>query len=120
MMNLRCFAVHQFVCADNFAAKNLRDALMSQANTENRNPRPKIRESLRELIPAFSGRPGPGRNTNPVGLDFFDLIDRDLIVSLHRHVDAEHLAEKLDEIVGERIVIIDDQQSHCVDSGWRI
>src|SRR3954463_12214651 len=37
MMNLRRLAVHQFVRAHNFAAENLRDALMAKTNAENRN-----------------------------------------------------------------------------------
>jgi len=34
--------VHQFFRADNFAAKNLRDALMTETNTEQRNVRPEF------------------------------------------------------------------------------
>ena len=46
------------------------------------------------------------RNANPIRFECFDFIDRDFVVSFHAKIDI-HLAEELDEVVSERIVIID-------------
>ena len=42
MMYLRCFAVHDFISPNNVAAKNLRDALMTETNAENWNFRAEL------------------------------------------------------------------------------
>ena len=60
------------------------------------------------LMPASSGRPGPGRDADPIRIERFDLREGDFVVALH-HDLATQLAEILDEVVGERVVVIDDQ-----------
>src|SRR5438270_10793593 len=111
VMNLRGLAVHQFFGADNFAAKNLRDALMDKANAQNRNARSELANQIGADARAFRTA-WSRRNANSVGLELLDLVDRNFVVPLHHKIDIFHLAEKLDEIVGERIVIIDNQQFH--------
>ena len=59
------------------------------------------------VMPASSGRPGPGEITIRSGLQRRDLVDRDGVVAHDLHVGAE-LAEVLHEVVGERIVVVDD------------
>ena len=50
----------------------------------------------------------PRRNADPVGRERFRFADGDLVVPLHDHLATEH-AEVLDEVIGKRIVVIDDQ-----------
>src|SRR5262245_6447350 len=111
MANLRSFAVHEFLSAHYFAAKNLSDALMTEANPEDWNAGPEFANQFTTDSRIFR-TPRPRRNHDSVGFEFLDLVDRDFVVSLHHKIDLVHLAEKLDEIVGERIVVIDDQQLH--------
>jgi hypothetical protein len=57
-------------------------------------------------IPASFGVPGPGEITTAVG---FDLADGDLVIAFYPQLRPQ-LAKILDEIVGERIVVIDDEE----------
>ena len=59
-------------------------------------------------MPASSGRPGPGRDHDLLRRHRLDLAERHLVVAAHAHVGAQ-LAEILHEVVGERIVVVDDE-----------
>ena len=63
-------------------------------------------------MPASRGVQGPGEMMMCVGLQRRDLVERDLVVAddlqVERRVD---LAEPLDEVVGERVVVV-DQEDH--------
>ena len=59
-------------------------------------------------MPASLGVHGPGEMQMRSGFNALDLVDGDLVVSLDHHLDAE-LAEILDEVVGEGVVVIDDE-----------
>src|SRR5580693_7383605 len=86
---------------------------MSQANAEHGHPWP---EAFDHLLgdSRLAGRAGPGRNNDPLRLQLPDLFDGDLIVA--RDTDFQtriNLAQSLDEVVGERVVVIqnEDHQS---------
>ena len=68
-------------------------------------------------IPASRGVHGPGETTMPSSLiaHRVDLVQSDLVVAPHHDIRAE-LAEKLIEIEGERVVVV-DQQDHDWVSG---
>jgi hypothetical protein len=55
-----------------------------------------------------SGRAGTGREKDRLRIHPFDLRDGDLVVAVHGHLGPE-LAQVLDQVVGERIVIVDHQ-----------
>src|SRR5688572_6920729 len=91
---------------------------MSEADAEDWLVRP---EPANEFI-ANAGVLWPPRargNTNPLGIQRFDFRDGDFVVAFHEYVATEH-AEVLDEIVGERIVVIDDQQHAAYSSVARL
>jgi hypothetical protein len=81
---------------------------MTKANAEDGRARSKLANHLRTdagiFWPAW-----PGRNTNPFGLQFFDVIERDFVIASNHRIDLQ-LAKELDKIVGKRIVVIDDEQ----------
>ena len=60
MRDDRCLPVHQARSAHDFSAICFGDALMSQANTQNRNPWPNARMTSL-LMPASRGVHGPGK-----------------------------------------------------------
>ena len=60
-------------------------------------------------MPASFGVHGPGEMTMCSGLPRRHLFQRDRIVAVHVHVRAQ-LAEVLDEVVGEAVVVVDQQQ----------
>ena len=63
------------------------------------------------------GSAGARRDDNPFRGKGFDLIDRDLVVTEHLDFQAGiNLAEPLDKVVGERVVVV-DQQDHALVPG---
>ena len=69
-------------------------------------------------MPASVGVHGPGEMITRSGLRLEDLVDRDLIVA--KDLDVERridLAQPLHEVVGERIVVVDDED-HGEDAGF--
>ncbi len=52
-----------------------------------------------------------GRNDDPVGGHLGDPFERDLVVAVNDQIRAQ-LAQVLDEVVGERIVVVDDEDAH--------
>ncbi len=63
-------------------------------------------------IPASPGVQGPGEMIRRLGWHGLDLLERDLVVAHDSQIDSRvDLAEPLHEVVGERIVII-DQENH--------
>src|SRR3954468_18336940 len=110
MLNQRCLSMHQPFGADDFSAKDLANALMTEANPEDGRLFSQFTNDL--LAPAGVFRPAwAGRDTNPVWGQLADLSKCDLVVPFHRHLRAE-LSKVLDEIIGERVVVIDDEDVH--------
>ena len=64
-------------------------------------------------MPARSGVPGPGESSTPAGSQPADLGHGDLVVAPHVALDAE-LAEVLDQVVDERVVVVDHEYAHGV------
>ena len=64
------------------------------------------------VMPAFSGRDGPGLMTMPSASRADDLVDRDLVVAHDLHLGAE-LAEVLVEVVGERVVVVEEEDAQA-------
>ena len=100
--------MHHAVVHHDLRAKRMPDALVSEANAQRRHAAGKAADDFVRQA-RFTRRARAGRNQDAFRFELFDLIERDLIVAMHLHIHA-HFAEVLDEVVGERIVIIDDQQ----------
>src|SRR5688572_6916061 len=101
------FAVHQTWRSDNLAAEDLPDCLMAQANPENRN---RLVEALNHLLgdSCIVWRARSGRNDNMRRVQAFDFFERHAIVAEHAQL-MSHLTEILHEVVGKRIVVVDDE-----------
>ena len=63
------------------------------------------------VAPASSGRPGPGEMTRCDGASASAAVGVDRVVPDHRDLGAE-LAEQVREVVGERVVVVDQQDGH--------
>ncbi len=119
VMNLIDFAVHQAPRADDLAAERLADGLMAQAYSQDR-------QLAGELADAFHRDAGFGRGTRsgrddqPVGLTGEDLVDRDLIVAVDADIERGiDFPQPLHEVVGERVVVVDDLDHVCILIGER-
>ena len=62
--------------------------------------------------PASSGRPGPGRDDETVGRERLGLLDRDRVVAEDVDVGAA-LLEEVDEVPGERVVVVEHEDLHA-------
>ena len=93
-------------------AQGVADALVAQADAQQRNLRA---EPLDHLVrdPRLPGRAGPGEMIRWVGCVGLDLVERDLVVADDPQVEPRvDLAEPLDQVVGERVVVV-DQEDHA-------
>ena len=109
----RSFAVHHAVVHNDVAAEDVADALMAKTDAEGWNLRA---EGADDFVgeAGFFWRTRAGRDQDAFGFEGADLFDGDLVVAMDFHRDL-HFAEVLDEVVGERIVVIDNQHH-----GWNL
>ena len=108
VQNWRGFAVHQPARAHDPAAEVMTDGLVTQADTEDRLFAGEGADDV-ERDAGFPGRAGTGREEDTVGIERESLRRRDFIVPENPLLHAQ-LAEILDEVEGERVEIVDDEQ----------
>src|SRR5579859_511766 len=113
VFNPRCFAVHHPIIYNHFRTEGVADALVAQADAKDRNaPAAELADDLvREA--GLTRRAGAGGHENALRLQLAYRIERNLIVPPHLQLDVQ-LAEVLHEVIGERIVIVYDQ-----DHEWK-
>jgi len=100
--------VHRNRCSNGFAAKRLIDALHAQTYAEDGPPAAKgSDEGNRD--PGVGRIFGTGADKHIVRIKYFNLIQRDLITPVYLDIQVV-VFEHLNEIVGKRIIIIDDKQ----------
>src|SRR5438094_360511 len=116
MVDTRRLSVHQLRRTDDACAVRLTNCLMAETHAENRS-------RLAELPDQIDGDAGVGwnsgarRNDNRGRIQLSELVDGDLIVA--PDLDClPHLAQILDEIVCERVVVIDDEYHLIHERGW--
>src|SRR5688572_7388208 len=114
-------AVHRRVGTRHDAAVDHADGLMTETDAEQRRPRTESLDHVRRDA-GILGTTGPGRDHDLIRGHHLDLAERHLIVAAHAHLRAE-LAEVLHEVVGKRIVVVDDEHHYnpaCASSSARI
>lgn len=104
----RGLPVHEPVGPDDIAAEHFADALVPEADAEERNRGSEGPDDISADSGLGRGA-GSGRDTNPLGRLLANLIERDAVVPMHFHRGPQ-LSEILDEVVGERIVVVDDEE----------
>ena len=113
VVDLVGLAVHQPAGADDLRPERLADRLVPQAHAQQRNLPGKALDA-RHGNAGLVGRAGAGRNDQvrrPPGLD---LLQRDLVVAVDLQLQRRvELAQPLHEVVGERVVVV-DQQDHGI------
>ena len=88
--------------------KRLDDRLVAEADAERRNPRPEPPDHVDR--DAGVGRPaGAGGDDDVRRRELLRFVGRDRIVPEHAHLRAE-LLEEVHEVVGERVVVVDDEE----------
>ncbi len=107
------FAVHEACGADDFRTVRLADRLVPQADAKQwelaRQP-----PGTLDRDPGFVGRAGARGDDYAVGLSVQNFIDGDFVVAIHADVQRRvDLAQPLHEVVGERVIVVDD-----LDHSW--
>ncbi len=104
----RGLAVHQVRGADHPAAVGLADRLMAETDAEDRDVGAEPLDRL-DADAGFGRRAGAGGEDDPLGIERGHLVDGDLVVAHDLHHRA-FLADIVDEVEGEAVVIVDDQE----------
>src|SRR5262249_27896548 len=108
--DLRGLAVHDPRRADDPAAEHLAHALMAEAHAEQGRCAGESPDHVHR-DPGLVRRARPGRDRARVRRPLGDRVEPDRVVALDRDLGAE-LAEVLREVVGERVVVVDQQELH--------
>jgi hypothetical protein len=109
VVDRRRLAVHQHRRAHDVATVELPDALVPEAHAEHRSHAgERLDRGVRE--PRVVRRAGTGRDDEPVGQVGEQLIDGEGIVADDLDLGAE-LRELLHQVVGEGVVVVDDEQA---------
>ncbi len=109
------FPVKDVRCAYNSAAQMMNDALMSKANAQGRD----FGGQLGDDLPAYAEvsfalwRSRSGREHDVVWRKALDALKIDLVIAVHDGFMPK-LAEVLIEVVGKRVVVVDDKDGHGI------
>ena len=98
-------AMHEMSGANHASAEGFADRLMSEADSEHWDFSCEVADEL-DADACFMGRAGPWRDDDLFRSHLLDLANRDLIVAANFDFCAQ-FAEVLDQVVGERIVIVE-------------
>src|SRR5258708_4589162 len=101
-------AVHDGLRAHHASAERFADSLMAQADAENRDLSRELAQHV-ERDARMLRVARPRRQADPLGIQLRDFIEGNFIVAVRPHVLAQ-FAEILDQVIGERIVVVDHQQ----------
>ena len=100
--------MHQTIGAHDIAAIDLTDRLVAEADAKNRCGGSKFADEF-ERDACFVGCAGAGRDADAFRLECFHLVHRDHVIAENFHLRSK-LAEILDEVVGEGVVVIEDEE----------
>ena len=101
--------MHEFGCAHDVAAVDLTDALMAEAHAKHGNATSEGRNHRVRQAGIFRST-GARADENAVGREFLDLVDRERVAAMNEWIGSQ-LAEILDEIEDERVVVIEDKDA---------
>ena len=101
------FAVHEMSGPDDVSAERFADRLVAEAYSKHRNFTRKVADQI-DADACLMRRAGAGRDNDLFRMHGLDLAHRDLVVAANLDVAAQ-FADVLDEVVGERIVVVEDE-----------
>ena len=111
VLNLARLAVHNFLRANHPAAERRSDGLMSQAHSQDWNFSCEALDE-RHADSGFFRRTRAGRNHNAFRPQILNLVQSYLVIAADFQI-LPHLAEILRQVVGKRIVVVEQQNHFC-------
>ena len=110
MVNLVGLSVHEFGGALDDGAGGEADALVAQADAQHGEQWAEVADDVIGDAP-LARRAGAGGDDDVRGPEIRDLIDRDLVIAEDLHLQpGRNFAKFLHQVVGERIVVIDQNE----------
>ena len=100
--------MHEDRRAHHLAAVDLADGLVAEADAEDGDVRAGRLDQL-QADAGLVGRAGAGREHDALGLHLHDIGNGDLVVAEHLAGGTE-LAQEVDEVIGEAVVVIDQDE----------
>src|SRR5215469_16563362 len=110
------FTVHEMRGANDPSAESLADRLMSKTNTQQWSLAGKMADQV-DAEPSFVWSARPGRDHDSLWPHCFNFFDSNLIVAADPDISPQ-FSQILDQVVGERIVIIEDE-NHVPTPGYQ-
>jgi len=112
-------AVHQVFGADDLSAKSCADGLMSEADAKHGNFAGEVADDV-DADAGVLRSAGAGRDDDALGMHGCDFGDRHLVIAAHLDVSAQ-FSEILDEVVSERVVVVEDEDHRgiVIGGGWQ-
>jgi len=107
--DLAGLAMHQPGRPLDHPAEGLADRLVPEADPEQGRALAGGGADQREADAGLGGRARPGRDDEVVGLLRHHLLDRAFVIAVDRHLGTQ-LPQVLDEVVGEAVIVVDDDQ----------
>src|SRR3954468_8028619 len=107
MLDTAGFAVHQLMRTDNLAAERRAQGLMSQAHAQHRTLAGEMLDQI-NADARLLRRAGSGRNQNMAGAPFPNVFRGGLVIAAHLYLLSQ-LAQILDQVVSEGIVVVQDE-----------
>src|SRR4051812_32938240 len=107
MAHERRLAVHDLRGAHDLTPVDLTDALVAEADAEDRDPSGQLLDDL-VADAGVLGTARPGRNEDCVRPSVDNLLNGDGVVPMHKGGSSQ-LPQVLHEVVDERVVIVDDE-----------
>jgi len=121
VLDLARFAMHQIPSPNHFAAKGCADRLVSEANAQQWRLARKMADQLdadaRVLRCARSRR-----NYDAFGMHYLNFVDGHFVIAANFDLCAQ-LTQVLDEVISERIVVIEDEDHSsivAVGTGFKV
>src|SRR2546429_5601493 len=114
VFDLTGFAVHQVLRAHYLASEGSADRLVSEADSEQRHV--SLAREMADQFDADAGflrSTGSGRKHDAFGVHRLDLSHGDFVVAANFYLGAQ-FAKVLDEVVSERIVVIEDEDHKLI------
>ena len=102
--------MHDMAGAHHPPAEGLADALMAEADAQDRSPAGEAAHDLQRDAGALR-RAGSGRDDDMARRQLLDLAEGEGVVAQHRHA-APELAHVARQVMGEGIVVVDQEHAH--------
>src|SRR3974390_2115246 len=107
MLHFARLAMHKVGSANDVAAKGSADRLMAETDPENWDLAGKVSDHV-DADSRLVRCTGPGRDDDAFRVEMLDLFQCGLVVAAHYDF-VPHLPDVLHQVVGERIVIVEDE-----------